>query len=53
VAHDGTIRYGVTNIRSGKWNGTWFSATDFKLEKTGDLPKRHKPLTPHKSTRRS
>ena len=23
VTHDGTIRYGVTNIRSGKWNGTW------------------------------
>ena len=53
VTHNGTIRYGVTNIRSGKWDGAWFSATDFKLEKTGDLPKRHKPLTPHKSTRRS
>ena len=31
---DSIIRYGVTNrSTSGCWNGTWFSATDFKLEK--------------------
>ena len=38
VAHDGIIRYGVTNTRNGKWDGSWFSATDFKLEQTGKLP---------------
>lgn len=31
---DSIIRYGVTNrSASGCWNGTWFSATDFKLDK--------------------
>ena len=32
---DSIIRYGVTNRNgaTGYWNGTWFSATDFKLKK--------------------
>lgn len=32
---DSIIRYGVTNRNgaTGYWNGTWFSATDFKLSK--------------------
>lgn len=32
---DSIIRYGVTNRNgaTGYWNGTWFSATDFKLNK--------------------
>ena len=32
---DSIIRYGVTNRNgaTGYWNGTWFSATDFKLTK--------------------
>ena len=32
---DSIIRYGVTNRNgaTGFWNGTWFSATDFKLSK--------------------
>ncbi len=31
---DTIIRYGVSNRSSGGyWNGTWFSATDFKLKK--------------------
>lgn len=34
VVTDSIIRYGVTNrSASGCWNGTWFSATDFKLNK--------------------
>ena len=50
VGQDGTVTYGVTNARSGEWDGTWFSATDFRLEKTDapapkkDTPKR-KPLS--------
>lgn len=37
VGPDGTVTYGVSNARSGEWDGTWFSATDFRLEKT-DAP---------------
>lgn len=35
VVADSIIRYGVTNRNgaTGYWNGTWFSATDFKLTK--------------------
>lgn len=35
VRNDSIIRYGVTNRRGGDgyWNGTWFSASDFKLIK--------------------
>lgn len=32
VGRDSTVVYGVTNARSGQWEGTWFSATDFRLE---------------------
>lgn len=51
VTHNGTIRYGVTNIRSRTWDGTWFSATDFKLEKTGNLPQRNPSSIPRKPAR--
>ena len=50
VGQDDTVTYGVTNARSGEGDGTWFSATDFRLEKTDapapkkDTPKR-KPLS--------
>ena len=35
VKNDSIIRYGVTNRSGGTgyWNGTWFSAGDFKLIK--------------------
>ena len=57
VGQDGTVTYGVTNARSGEWDGTWFSATDFRLEKV-DAPatSRKKPNkspskpVPHQST---
>lgn len=43
VGQDGTVTYGVTNARSGAWDGTWFSATDFRLEKVSA------PATPRKT----
>ena len=33
VGTDSVVRYGVSNVRSGRWDGTWFSATDFDLER--------------------
>ena len=57
VGQNGTVTYGITNARSGTWDGTWFSATDFRLEKV-DAPatSRKKPNkspskpVPHQST---
>lgn len=44
VGPDGTVTYGVSNARSGEWDGTWFSATDFRLEKTdAPAPKKDTP----------
>lgn len=34
VARDSVVHYGVSNRSAeGEWNGTWFSAADFKLER--------------------
>ena len=33
VGADSVVRYGVSNARGKRWDGTWFSATDFDLEK--------------------
>lgn len=52
VGQDGTVTYGVTNARSGEWDGTWFSATDFRLEKTdAPAPKKDTPKRKAGSTR--
>ena len=33
VDADSMVRYGVSNVRGKRWDGTWFSATDFDLKK--------------------
>ena len=45
VTNDGTIAYGMTSdrtITNQKCRSKWFSATDFTLTRTGDLPKSKK-----------
>lgn len=48
TVHGNSVRYGISNVRSGNWNGSWFSAAEFRLEKIKDLaPTR--PKTAHLS----
>lgn len=50
VGKDSTVHYGVTNTRGDRWEGTWLSATDFKLQPERNAPKRIQKATRKKAS---